>query len=60
MLGQERQLGCGEFKRSFVKKQPRREAFLAEMEIVAPFSVLLSLSIPAWDPRVAGHRTRWR
>ena len=51
MIGKERQLGFGEFERSFVKKQTRREAFLAEMEAVVPFSLLLSLLEPFY-PRV--------
>ena len=49
MGSQERQLGFGEFERSFVKKQTRREAFLEEMEAVAPFSVLLSLLEPFYS-----------
>jgi len=40
-----------------VKKQARREKFLAEMEAVAPFSLLLSL-IEAFYPRVEPHGGR--
>ena len=50
MVGKEHQLGFGEFERSFVKKQTRREAFLEEMEAVVPFSVLLSLLEPFYPP----------
>ena len=46
MVGKERQLGFGECERSLVKKQTRGEMFLAEMEAVVPFSVLLSLLEP--------------
>ena len=51
MVGKERQLGFDECERSFVKKQTRREAFLAEMEAVVSFSLLLSLLEPFY-PRV--------
>ena len=36
MASKERQLGFGDYERSFVKKQTRRERFLAEMEEVVP------------------------
>ena len=46
MWGKEHQLSFSECERSFVKKPTRRETFLAEMEAVVPFSVLLSLIEP--------------
>ena len=49
MWGKERQLSFSECERSFVKKPTRRETFLAEMEAVVPFSVLLSLIEPFYS-----------
>ena len=51
MASKEHQLGFGDYERSFVKKQTRRETFLAEMEKVVPFSELLSMIEPFY-PRV--------
>ena len=51
MGSRERQLGLGDYERSLVKKQTRREAFLEEMEAVVPFSKLLSL-LETFYPRV--------
>ncbi|MYF19300.1 MAG: hypothetical protein F4218_01330 [Synechococcus sp. SB0677_bin_5] len=51
MESKERQLGFSEYERSVVKKQTRREKFLSEMEVVVPFSLLLSL-IEASYPQV--------
>ena len=51
MVGKECPLGFGELERGNVKKQTRREAFLAEMEAVVPFSLLVSLLEPFY-PRV--------
>lgn len=60
MASKERQLGFGDYERSFVKKQTRRERFLAEMEKVVPFSELVSMLEPFY-PRVGrqGGRPRW-
>lgn len=49
MWGKEHQLSFSECERSFVKKPTRRETFLAEMEAVVPFSVLLSLIEPFYS-----------
>ena len=43
MIGKGSGLSVGEFERSLVEKQTQPEVFLAEMEAVAPLSVLLSL-----------------
>ena len=61
MAGKERQLGFGDYEHSFVKKQTRRERFLAEMEEVVPFSELLSMLEPFY-PRVGrqGGRPAYR
>ena len=61
MAGKERQLGFGDYEHSFVKKQTRRERFLAEMEEVVPFSELVSMLEPFY-PRVGrqGGRPAYR
>lgn len=46
MASKERQLGFGYYERSFVKKQTRRETFLAEMEKIVPFSELIRMIEP--------------
>ena len=51
MSSKERQLDFGDYERSFVKKQTRRERFLAEMEEVVPFSELIRMIEPFY-PRV--------
>ena len=64
MVGKERQLGFGELERGNVKKQTRRETFLAEMEAVAPFSLLVGLLEPFYLPvgphKGEGRPIRWR
>lgn len=46
MASKERQVGFGDYECSFVKKQTKRVAFLAEMEEVVPFSELISMIEP--------------
>ncbi len=51
MSSKERQLDFGDYESSFVKKQTRRETFLAEMEEVVPFWELIRMIEPFY-PRV--------
>ena len=51
MSSKERELDFGDYESSFVKKQTRRETFLAEMEEVVPFSELIRMIEPFY-PRV--------
>ena len=55
--------GFGDYERSFVKKQTRRETFLAEMEEVVPFSELIRMIEPFYPVSVSkeeGRRIGWR
>ena len=51
MSSKERELDFGDYESSFVKKQTRRETFLAEMEEVVPFWELIRMIEPFY-PRV--------
>jgi IS5 family transposase len=43
-----KQLGCPDCEQTTAKKQPKREKFLAEMEVVVPWQALFELIEPRY------------
>ena len=56
-----KQLTFGDAEYTSKRKKTRREVFLAEMEQIVPWSVLLKLIEPVYPPAVTADRhIRWR